>query len=231
MSLWDALRARKTCRAFDAKPISLRCLTRIMHWSFGAIHGGECQEMKNLNLMQASYRRSAPSAGSLQACEAYVVSLRVDGLDPGVYHYQSEDHELVLIDQGVDAQRLGGLLAGQMFAEDLAFGVFITCRFEKLWWKYPQSRAYRVALIDAGALLQNFLLSSTALGLHTWPTGQFYDEEINRHLDIDGVSESVLFFAGAGHGNGSAFCADALRAIERATKANVRVNRGDEVSV
>ena len=107
-----------------------------------------------------------------------------------------------------------------MFAGGVSFGVFITCRFDKLWWKYPRSRAYRVALLDAGALVQSFLLSSTDLGFHTWPTGQFYDEEINRLLGIDGVCESVLFFAGAGYGSGSAFCSGAIQAITKASKTS-----------
>jgi SagB-type dehydrogenase family enzyme len=105
------------------------------------------------------------------------------------------------------------MLAGQMYAADLPFGVFITCRFDKLWWKYPQSRAYRVALFDTGALLQSFLLVSTALGLKTWLTGHFYDDEINRLLGVDGVSESVLLFAGAGPGMGAVFSPKMLSAI------------------
>ncbi len=100
---------------FDAQTISIEYLAQIL-WSFGAIHGPKRQALKGMNLMSVGYRRSAPCAGSLQSCEAYVVCLRVEGLAAGVYHYQSETYELVCLDRPVDAMLLRGLLSGQMFA-------------------------------------------------------------------------------------------------------------------
>ncbi|BET12452.1 hypothetical protein THI4931_34940 [Pandoraea sputorum] len=56
--------------------------------------------------------------------------------------------------------------------------------------------------MDVGCLVQTFQLVSTALRIQSWPTGYFIDVDVNTLLGIDGVSESALFFLGAGYGEG-----------------------------
>ena len=131
------------------------------------------------------YRRTSPSGGSLQTVEPYLVNLTISGLPVGVYHYHSIDHRLTRIDGELPAADLGPLLASQNFANDLGFAVFMVARFDKMWWKYPHSRSYRVALMDVGHLSQTFHLACTGYGLKTWLTAAFYDEEIARRLRLD----------------------------------------------
>ncbi|AOJ83700.1 hypothetical protein WS86_23985 [Burkholderia savannae] len=107
-----------------------------------------------------------------------------------------------------------------MFAQNLAFGVFMTSRFDKMWWKYPHSRAYRVALLDMGCLAQTFQLVTTGLGLKSWLTGYFLDREINRLLAVDEINESVLFFVGAGEGADTPFASEVLTAVEKLRNAS-----------
>lgn len=225
-NLWATLETRKTCRDFEPAPIELSTFSQALYWSFGAIHGAIQQDLADAGLIPAGYRRAAPSAGSLQATEVYVAALHVRDLLPGLYHYRSRTHELTLVQEEVTGEHIGSLLGAQMFAKDLAFGVFFTSRFDKLWWKYPNSRAYRVALLDVGALLQTFLLVCTGLGLKTWPTGHFFDDEINHLLEIDGVKEAALFFAGAGEGSGSPFSPLARKTISDALEKHRGVSTG-----
>lgn len=105
-------------------------------------------------------------------------------------------------------------MAGQAFTDQLSYGVFIVSRFNKMWWKYPHSRAYRVALLDIGCLIQTFQLVNTALGIQSWPTGYFFDHEINKALRLDTDIESAVFFLGAGYGSGSVSM-QAIEAVER----------------
>src|SRR5260364_341229 len=79
---------------------------------------------------------------------------RIRGLAPCFYHYRSHQHKLSVVQDSFDPALLGPLLGQQNFANDLAYGIFIVSRFHKLWWKYPHSRAYRVALLDIGCLIQ-----------------------------------------------------------------------------
>ena len=76
--------------------------------------------------------------------------------------------------------------------------VFFTAVFERQLWRYPYSRAYRAALIEAGHVCQTFLLSATWLGLAPFSVMGLADSAIERDLGIDGITESVLYAAGFG---------------------------------
>ena len=213
--LVDALLERKTSRSFIADPISLQTVADAMYWTFGTVHGDKREDMLEAGIRPVGYRRTSPSGGSLHPSEAYLVALHITGLRRGIYHYRASKHQLTLVTEQIDGETLGQLLCAQMFARNLAFGVFITCRFDKMWWKYPHSRAYRVALLDVGCLAQTFQLVVTGLGLNSWITGYFLDREINRLLGVDEINESVLFFLGAGSGRNTAFAPELLTAIEK----------------
>jgi SagB-type dehydrogenase family enzyme len=203
MPLLQALQERYTCRSFDASTVSLHEVASALWNTFGAIHGTDRTDLEEEGIRSAGYRRTSPSGGSLHPSQAYLLALRVEGLQPGIYHYRSHKHELSVVKPIFDIKTLGRLLCGQHFAEGLSYGIFVTSRFDKMWWKYPHSRAYRVALIDIGCLAQTFQLVSTSQGLASWLTGYFLDAEVNHALDVNEDNESVLFFMGAGMGKGS----------------------------
>jgi SagB-type dehydrogenase family enzyme len=213
--LSDALMKRRTSRSFVAEPIALQMVADALHWTFGTVHGDTREDMCAAGLRPVGYRRTSPSGGSLHPSEAYLVALHVTGLSPGIYHYRASSHQLTRLAGDINGEMLGRLLCAQMFARNLAFGVFITCRFDKMWWKYPHSRAYRVALLDIGCLAQTFQLVTTGIGLRSWLTGYFLDREINRLLSVDEVSESVLFFVGAGPGEDTPFAPEMLASVQR----------------
>lgn len=211
----DTLFARKTSREFKIEAVSLQEVAEVLYWTFGTPHGSTRAEMEAAGLRSVGYRRTSPSGGSLQTSEAYLVALNVTGLVSGIYHYHSQKHKLTLVSTDINGEKLGSLLCAQMFAKDLAFGIFITSCFKKMWWKYPHSRAYRVALFDIGCLIQTFQLVTTAMQLGSWPTGYFLDREINKLLDVNEAEEAVLFFLGAGPSSGSPFAPNLLKTIKR----------------
>jgi len=90
------------------------------------------------------------------------------------------------------------LLADQSWYGGAAFAVFMTGVFARTQWKYDYARAYRAVLMEAGHLCQTFCLTATWLDLAPFCTIAFADSKIERMLRVDGVSESVLYVAGAG---------------------------------
>ena len=76
--------------------------------------------------------------------------------------------------------------------------VFFSAIFARITWRYPYSRAYRAALVEAGHLCQTFCLTATWLGLAPYCIMGLADSLIERDLGIDGISESVLYAAGVG---------------------------------
>lgn len=198
----QVLKNRKTSRSFDNEAIDIQTLSNLLYVVFGDFHPAD-PAYKKYGYKQVGLRKTSPSAGGLHPSEAYLFAINVSGLEQGIYHYQAHKHALTLIHRDCSPSALTRLLCGQYFAKDLSLGIFIASRFEKVWHKYPHSRAYRVALMDVGHLSQTFQLSATALGLNTWLSGVFMDVEVEKLLKINETSEQVLFFMGAGLGDNS----------------------------
>lgn len=203
-SLTRALLQRKTCRTYTGAAVTLDDLGALLYLSFGYLEEREHDRDDSI-AHGLGARRSSPSAGGLNACEAFLLVQNVDGLEPGVYSYHPAEHSLSPVNP-LPEPALGQLLAGQHFINNLPLGVFITARFDRLWWKYEHSRAYRMAFVEAGHLSQSFQLVATALGLNSWLTGAFADQQVEALLSLEGSAEQPLFFVGCGQSDGQAMC-------------------------
>lgn len=194
------LRKRSTVRAFTDKSVSFEILGRLLQYTLGFIDERELPDGCGLP-EKFRKRRSSPSGGGLNSTEGYVFIQNVEGINPGVYYYEPHSHALHL--RSSDFPSVGSMFSGQHFANNIPVGLFLTSRFDRLWWKYEHSRAYRMALLEVGHVAQTFQLMATALGLGTWPTGALTEEGIEPLLKLSGCSEQVLFFVGCGYSSGA----------------------------
>lgn len=201
VSFSSVIKARKTSRSFNGQPVSLKQVSHLLYATFGLIHG-EWEASNNSNLKITGLRKSSPSSGGLHAEEAYLIAYNVTGLDPGIYYYRPQDHKLNLVKLGNLENQIINFNKKQFYSKGMAFGIYITVRLDKYWWKYKHSRSYRIMLLDVGHISQTFLLAATALGLDTWITGAFEDSAIEDLLSLDQDTESVILYVGAGHGSG-----------------------------
>ena len=209
-SLADVLLDRKTCRVFTGEAVSLEAVSSILYLSLGYLHERET-DLDDSVVEGLGARRSSPTGGGLNACEGFLHVQNVIGLKPGCYAYHPSEHALSFVNP-LPNQPLGQLLCGQHFINNLPVGLFITCRFDKLWWKYEHSRAYRMAYIEAGHISQTFQLVATSLGLNTWLTGALTDEQVEALLGLENSAEQPLFFVGCGQRNGQVMCKE-LKAL------------------
>ena len=186
------LLARRTWRKFSKQPTDLAALGSLLGLTWG-VHGWV--EIPKVGSVAV---KTSPAGGSLHPIEAYVLARNVRGLRPGLYHYDGAAHRLDLLRRGANSGQIVKHLAGQWWFGDASFVVFMTAVFERTQWKYDYPRAYRAVLMEAGHLCQTFCLTATWLGLAPFCTIAFNDSSIERMLGVDGISESVLYAAGAG---------------------------------
>jgi len=142
--------------------------------------------------------KTSPSGGARHPVEVYLMALKVDGLEAGIYHYQAKDHLLERVSSGATSHLARQYCADQPHAGAAAALFIMTAVFARSMWKYHHSRAYRVVLLDAGHLCQTFCLTATRMGLAPFSTAAIEDSLIERDLGIDGISESVVYVAGVG---------------------------------
>ena len=188
-TIWEVLQRRHSLRRYGREPLEEDVLSQLLWAAQGITHGG-----------QSFAFRTAPSAGALYPVETYVVLHSVDGIEPGVYHYAVETHELEQLRTGDFRMDVARAALDQEIAY-WANVVFVwTAVFERSKWKYRQ-RAYRYVYLDAGHIAQNVALGAVALGLGSCQIAALYDGEANTLLGIDGDSESVIYMTAVGKPN------------------------------
>jgi len=185
------LTARRTWRRFSATPIAREDLATLLGLTSG-IQQWATAAGQELAL------KTSPSGGARHAIETYVAVRDVAGLPPGIYHYAPDRHALERIRGAVSRDRLKAYVPNSGYFAAASAMVFFTVLFERILWRYPYSRAYRAALVEAGHLCQTFCLTATWLGLAPYCVMGLADSLIERDLQIDGIREAVLYTAGVG---------------------------------
>jgi SagB-type dehydrogenase family enzyme len=186
------LTARRTWRRFAVGKLALADLATLLGLTWGV------REWVAVPPLGRFAVKTSPSGGALHPIEAYVVARDVQGIAPGVYHYDATRHRLELLRRGMTRDRMSDYVIGQKWFSEAAAFVFMTAVFTRTQWKYRYPRAYRVVLAEAGHLCQTFCLLATWLGLAPFCTMAMADSKIDRDLGIDGVTEGVLYVAGVG---------------------------------
>ncbi|HXW03624.1 MAG TPA: SagB/ThcOx family dehydrogenase [Vicinamibacterales bacterium] len=185
------LNARRTWRRYSSSPVMLDELATLL----GVTAGVQRWALVSTGALPL---KTSPSGGARHGIECYVVVRAVRGIRPGVYHYASDAHRLERLRGRVSDARLRRYVPNSGYFARASAMVFFTAVFERILWRYPYSRAYRAALIEAGHVCQTFLLTATWLGLAPYCVLGLADSLIEEDLGIDGITESVLYCAGVG---------------------------------
>jgi len=189
---FGTLRRRQTTREFSGKPISFNQMSRLVYHSWGRISSYKTREFGEL------LHKTSPSAGARHPIETYAIVNNIEGIDPGIYHYSVRDHSLELLKAGDFRDKCVALTAGHSWTRNASALFVMTAVVARTAWKYRSPRVYRALLLDAGHLSQSFLLIATALKLGAFCIGITRDTMIEEELNLDGISEMVLFVVGVG---------------------------------
>jgi SagB-type dehydrogenase family enzyme len=126
-----------------------------------------------------------------------VVANNVKSLEPGVYHYAIQSHQLELLEQRDLRRQISAATLGQTMCATAAAVFIWTAVFGRCKWKYGQ-RAYRYIYLDAGHIAENLALAAVSLNLGTCEIGALYDDHVNAIIGIDGTKESTICMATVG---------------------------------
>ncbi len=187
VDLWGAIYRRRSKREYAInKPISLQFLS-ILLWATQGITA----DFEDISL------RVTPSAGALYPIETYLNVRLIEGLEPGIYHFRPHLFDLEYLRSGDYSNKLSKAALNQDMIESAPVTFIWTAIMARSKWKYLQ-RAYRYIYLDAGHIAQNLSLSAEALELGSCEIGAFFDEEVNKIINVDGVQETVLYMATVG---------------------------------
>jgi SagB-type dehydrogenase family enzyme len=184
--LWQAMAARRSQRDYRDRSLTQAELAALL-WATQGITGA----------MGGYHFRASPSAGALYPVETYLAVHRVEGVTPGIWHFQVLDFALELVAAGDFRQPLVAAGLSQSFLGEAGAAFIWTGVLNRARWKYRE-RAVRYLFLDAGHICQNLMLAATALNLGVCPVGAFFDEEVERIVGVNESEEVALYLAAVG---------------------------------
>lgn len=180
------LHQRRSRREYSGKPISQAALADCLFAGNGLKEYLDGGDFGRLPLTMT------PSGGARNPFELYVYVRAVEDLKPGFYHYSAPEHSLGFLhdDELPTPQQL---LGDQDWTNESAAIVFLCSTFERSAWKYRQALAYRVVLMEVGAITQNIQLAATNCGIAAAPTGALAESAIEHLLGLPEIEQAALF--------------------------------------
>jgi len=138
--------------------------------------------------------RPYPTGGSLFELEVYPVVRACRDLEPGLYHYDPQQHRLgrvtgmtAAVEQLLDE---AGYAMGTL-GEHLQVLLVLSARFERVTWKYS-SLSYSLILKDVGVVFQNMYLAATAMDLAPCALGVGNSDLFAQAIGSDYYSETSV---------------------------------------
>lgn len=179
-SVEEAMKSRRSIRSYKDVPLSLSELAQLLWAAQGltAKWGG----------------RTAPSAGATYPLEIYAVVGKVKNLEPGIYHYNPQDHTIRLHKTGDLRSALANAALGQTCITNAPIDLVFAARYERTTGRYRE-RGIRYVHMEVGHVGQNVHLQVETLGLGTVVIGAFYDDKVK---DVLGIDEEPLYIMPVG---------------------------------
>lgn len=179
------LLSRRTSWDFSEKNLSTLDLMALLYLSFGI---SETKERK----------RTYPSGGQFYSIEIYIVptkrSIESGLFEEKVYKYNVDSEEIVEMHQ-FDSSILNKISAslevGFFSIDNSQLLIFLVGNDKDISKKYLDL-SYRIMLLETGHMAQNFLLTSTYLGISSVPIGGFNENVIKDILKIN-ESKMILY--------------------------------------
>lgn len=189
---FETIFSRRTIRRYNSIPITMVEFSTILYFGFNELRKVKLrlkETTKNINF----------SDSYLISHEAYVVIYSVETLVPGLYVYNILEHSLTLVKRGEFYSKVKKIVAGQAFAEESSFSLFITTIFEQVMWRYRSPHHYSKMLIDVAELAQQLITAAIALDIGTFQTPAILDSEANQFLGTHELVEEATYYLAFGN--------------------------------
>ncbi|NOQ23433.1 MAG: SagB/ThcOx family dehydrogenase [Candidatus Aegiribacteria sp.] len=175
VSVEEAMQNRRSIRCYEDSPLTIVEVSQLLWSAYGVNY-----PVENAPDFLRGGLRTAPSAGALYPLELYLVARNVTDLDPGIYWYKSETHELVRI-AGEDCwEEFSNAGFDQLHFETAAAAIVYSGIFERCTEKYGDRGRERYVCMDLGHSAENVYLQAYALNIGTCAIGAFSDPALKQ---------------------------------------------------
>ena len=175
---------RKSHRVYTDETISLAELSYLLWYTQG---------IKEIRGKSYATLRTVPSGGARHPFECYMAVRKVEGLDPGLYHYLPMTHQLEFLGPIEDMNGfISESLCEQTWAEKASVVFYYSCVFYRAEWRYGVW-AHGPVLMDSGHVTENLYLAAESIGLGGCAIAAVEPEPANKAFGLDGEEESIFY--------------------------------------
>ncbi|WP_133649244.1 nitroreductase family protein [Paraburkholderia flava] len=188
--LENLLSGRRSVRSYTQEEVSLRAIRRIL---------AAAQRITSVD-----GKRTAPSAHALHPLALFLVAVRVEGLERGMYAYAVDEGRLHKVgDTPAHGALLSASLAGDSFLEEAPAVVVVAARIDTAIRHFAEQqpdgkRGVRYVDFEAGACTQNMYLAVTAEALGAVVVMGFDDDRMKTVLKLPADLAPIALFC-VGH--------------------------------
>lgn len=173
IALSEVLKRRRSAEGKSPYTINEKVLSSVLYWSCG-----------KLSSDTRDPHSTYPTFGAMSSLSVYVViDSHIDGYAPGVYCYGADQHCLILIEHVSLSKLKSALLEQPTFTNFPSVFVMIIGDVNKGIKKYGMF-AHQLLLLEAGHVLQNLALCSTAMSYNTRLYSYRYATQVEIELDL-----------------------------------------------
>lgn len=187
-SLQDVLLRRRSNEGASEASIPLDTLSTLLHHANIELVRLRSSAEQSVAADPTVLLRSAYSA-----LETYVVVHAVEGLAPGIYHYDPKRHLLVQLKTGTFRQEVRTIAAGQPRAAQGAVTLMITAVWKRYMFRYRYPRAFRTLLTNVAELGQKYLLLATAFRFAMFFSPNLIFKDADALLGLNNYEEGTLY--------------------------------------
>jgi SagB-type dehydrogenase family enzyme len=182
----DALVARRSCRAFNLASITLDDFSRTLFTSTIRVRMAEDSKASGdpYYLLNSFYTW----------LDVYVAVQGVEGLERGIYQYDTLRHELRHVNKLGDDKEISSCIQRQDWIGGGGFSLFVVVEWHRYMWLYRHSRAYINLLVQLGEFGQEVLQAAYSIGLAGWLTPAVNESLAAAFLRLDTAREDAMSF-------------------------------------
>lgn len=176
----ELIALRKSTRIYTQEYMTLPQLAFLL-WA--------TQGVKSLRGKSYATLRTVPSGGARHPFETYLAVRKVQGLEPGKYHYLPMEHALEYLGP-IQDEEITNSLSHQCWAAKANVVFYWSVVPYRAEWRYG-IYSHRIALIDLGHVGQSLYTACAGIGLGCCGIGAFEQKLCDSLFGLDGREEFI----------------------------------------
>ena len=182
--LTSTIMNRRSVRTWADKAMTSAQLSSLLYYSFGV------KSENRTDLVDSTI-------GGDNFLNLYLFIYRVEGIAPGIYHYNRREHNLSQIQKG-DYRRAATQAALSQSVVGQSCVCFVLTTSTALLNHPDGDRSLRYAGLEAGMIGENIYLQTEALGLGCTGIGAYFDDEVSQLINVPPEEEAITYMLATG---------------------------------